>query len=242
MTNSLEFKKINVYNSFKERMIIMNYVLAFLEGVITFISPCLLPMIPIYVTYFAAGKSTNTGKVLKNSLGFVLGFTVMFVLMGALAGTLGSFLNKYESIVNIVAGLIVIVFGLNYIGVLKLNLFNSCGRNIEEHNLGFLSSVIFGIVFSVGWTPCVGVFLGTALISASRAGSTLSGILMLLSYSIGLGIPFILSAVLIDSLKGAFTFIKKNYRVRNIVCGILLIIIGIFMMTGTLAKLLGALS
>lgn len=220
----------------------MNYVLAFLEGVITFISPCLLPMIPIYVTYFAAGKSTNTGKVLKNSLGFVLGFTVMFVLMGALAGTLGSFLNKYESIVNIVTGLILIVFGLNYIGVLKLNLFNSSGRSIEEHNLGFLSSVIFGFVFSVGWTPCVGVFLGTALISASRAGSTLSGILMLLSYSIGLGIPFILSAVLIDSLKGTFSFIKKNYRVINIVCGILLIIIGIFMMTGTLAKLLGALS
>lgn len=220
----------------------MNYVLAFLEGVITFISPCLLPMIPIYVTYFAAGKSTNTGKVLKNSLGFVLGFSIMFVLMGALAGTLGSFLNKYESIVNIVTGLIVIVFGLNYIGVLKLRLFNSSGKSLEGGNLGFFSSVLFGFVFSVGWTPCVGVFLGTALLNASRAGSTLSGILMLLSYSIGLGIPFILSAVLIDSLKGAFTFIKKNYRIINVICGILLILVGIFMMTGTLTKLLGALS
>ena len=99
----------------------MQYVISFLEGIITFISPCLLPMLPIYVSYFAGGGERSTKKTLLGAAGFVLGFTVIFVAMGALAGTLGSFLKKYQTAVNIVSGLVVILFGLNFMGILKLN-------------------------------------------------------------------------------------------------------------------------
>ncbi|MBQ7821610.1 MAG: cytochrome c biogenesis protein CcdA [Clostridia bacterium] len=220
----------------------MNYFITFLEGIITFISPCILPMIPIYVSYFATGKEPSTKKTLKNALGFVLGFTVVFVLLGALAGTLGRLLQEYQSAVNIISGSIVIIFGLNYIGVFKLKLFGGIGSNISTRELGFFSAMLFGIIFSVGWTPCVGAFLGSALALASREGEVLSGVVMLLLYSLGLGIPFIASAVLIDRLKSTFNFIKKNYRIINIVCGSFLIVVGLFMMTGTLGRLLALLS
>ena len=101
----------------------MQYLISFLEGVITFISPCLLPMLPVYVSYFAGGGERSTRKTLTGASGFVLGFTLVFVAMGALAGTLGSFLTKYQTIVNIVSGLVVIFFGLNFMGLLKVNLF-----------------------------------------------------------------------------------------------------------------------
>lgn len=214
----------------------MQYFISFIEGIITFISPCLLPMLPLYVSYFAGGEHKSTGKTLKNAIGFVLGFTVLFVLMGALAGTLGSFLVKYEIAVNIVTGLIVIFFGLNFIGVFNLNLFKGISSNVARKELGFFSSILFGVVFSVGWTPCVGAFLGSALALASQQGSTAVGIFMLLCYSLGLGIPFVISALLIDKLKSTFNFIKKNYKVINIVSGILLIVIGVLMMTGLLTR------
>ena len=101
----------------------MQYFISFLEGIITFISPCLLPMIPIYVSYFAGGTEQNTAKTVKNALGFITGFTVVFVLLGALAGTVGRLLNEYKTVVDIVTGLIVIIFGLNFLGVFKLNIF-----------------------------------------------------------------------------------------------------------------------
>ena len=108
--------------------------------------------------------------------------------------------------------------------------------------MGFLSSILFGVIFSVGWTPCVGAFLGSALMLASQQGHVLTGVLMLLCYSLGLGIPFLISAVLIDKLKSAFAFIKKNYRIINIICGLLLILVGILMATGTMGRLLNILS
>ena len=102
----------------------MQYFIAFLEGIITFISPCLLPMIPLYVSYFAGGKERNTKKTVTNASGFILGFTIVFVLMGALAGTFGQLLTEYKKIVDIVTGAVVIFFGLNFLGVFKLNIFN----------------------------------------------------------------------------------------------------------------------
>ena len=220
----------------------MSYVIAFLEGIITFISPCLLPMLPIYISYFAGGGERSTGKTLKGALGFVTGFTVEFVILGALAGTVGSFLREYQTAVNIVSGAIVIVFGLNFLGVFKLNLFRGSHRSVNTDNMGFFSALLFGMIFSIGWTPCVGAFLGSALMLASQQGHVMEGMLMLLAYSLGLGIPFILSAVLIDYLKSAFNWIKKNYRVINIASGSLLVLIGILMATGTLGRLLGLLS
>ena len=216
----------------------MQYFISFLEGVITFISPCLLPMLPIYVSYFAGGQQNSPLKTLKNALGFVLGFTIVFILMGALAGSIGSLLRKYQTIVNIVSGLVVVFFGLNFLGVLKINLFRGMRRSIDASSLGFFSAMTFGFVFSLGWTPCVGAFLGSALMLASQQGHVLTGILMLLCYSMGLGIPFVISALLIDQLKGAFNFIKRHYRVIDIICGILLIIVGLAMMTGLLGRLL----
>ena len=172
----------------------MQYFISFLEGIITFISPCLLPMIPIYLTYFAGSGERTTKKTVTGALGFVSGFTLVFVSMGALAGSIGSLFTKYQNIVNIVCGLIVIFFGLNFMGVFKLNLFKGMKQSVNTDNMNFFSAVLFGIVFSLGWTPCVGAFLGSALMMASREGQALQGILMLLCYSLGLGIPFILSA------------------------------------------------
>ena len=209
----------------------MQYLISFLEGIITFISPCLLPMIPIYVSYFAGGKENETRRVVRNALGFILGFTAVFVALGALAGSFGRFLSDYKVAVNIVTGIIVIFFGLNFLGVFKLSIFKGSGFRAKE-NMGFLSSLIFGVVFSIGWTPCVGAFLGSALLLAASQGRVLEGVLMLLAYSLGLGIPFLISAVLIDKLKGAFGFIKRNYNVINKISGSLLVLMGVLMATG----------
>ncbi len=219
----------------------MQYFITFLEGIITFLSPCLLPMLPIYISYFAGGGQRSTGKTLLSAFGFVTGFTLMFVAMGALAGTVGSFLHRHQTAVNIVSGLIVIFFGLHFLGVFRLNLFRG-GNTVKNRDMGFFSALLFGVVFSVGWTPCVGAFLGSALMQASQQGSTLTGMGMLLCYSMGLGIPFLLSAVLIDRLKSAFDWVKKHYTVINIISGCLLILVGIFMATGLLGRLLNLLS
>lgn len=219
----------------------MQYFISFLEGVITFISPCLLPMLPIYITYFAGGQQKETGKTVKNALGFISGFTIIFVLMGALAGTVGRLLTEYKIVVDIITGAIVVLFGLNFLGVLRINIFKG-SKSANKDNLGFFSSMLFGIVFSVGWTPCVGAFLGSALMLAANRGTVLEGVIMLLLYSLGLGIPFLISAILIDKLKGAFTFIKKHYKIINTVCGVFLIVVGVLMATGLLGKLLNMLS
>lgn len=227
----------------------MQYFISFLEGIITFVSPCLLPMLPIYISYFAGGtdgggdggSAKKNRRVIKNALGFILGFTVVFVLLGALAGTFGRLLNEHQMVVNIITGLIVIFFGLHFLGVFKINIFRG-SKLARTDNLGFFSSVLFGVVFSIGWTPCVGAFLGSALMLATSQGNVLQGVVMLLLYSLGLGIPFFVSAILIDRLKGAFAFIKKHYRIINIVSGAFLVIIGVLMATGLFGRFLALLS
>ena len=158
----------------------MQYIISFLEGIITFLSPCLLPMLPIYITYFAGGGTRSTKTTLVNSFGFVLGFTLVFVAMGALAGSLGSFLIRYQTLVNVICGGLVILFGLNYMGLLKLNFFRGGMGNMTAGQMSFGSAFVFGIIFSVGWTPCVGAFLGSALALASQRGRMLEGMGMLL--------------------------------------------------------------
>lgn len=223
----------------------MDYLITFLEGLITFISPCLLPMLPVYISYFAGQDSReNRKKAPMNALGFVLGFTIIFVLMGALAGTVGWFLKKYQAYVNVVTGIIVIIFGLNFIGLVNIPLLNRTARiNLKNNgDPGFIHSVLFGLVFSIGWTPCVGAFLGSALMLAAQSGERLKGILMLLCFSMGLGIPFVISAVLIDRLKASFEFIKKHYRIIIAVSGLLLVLTGILMATGLMGKYLSLFS
>ena len=219
----------------------MQYLISFLEGIVTFISPCLLPMLPVYISYFAGGEERGTGRTVRNALGFVLGFTLVFVAMGALAGTLGSFLQNHQTAVNVISGLIVISFGLHFLGVFQLNFFRGSSRSVRSEDMGFFPAVLFGVVFSLGWTPCVGAFLGSALALASQQGHVGTGMLMLLAYSLGLGIPFLFSAVLIDRLKSAFDWIKRHYGIINRVCGVLLILVGILMATGTMGRLLSLL-
>lgn len=222
----------------------MEYIIAFLEGIITFISPCLLPMLPLYIVYFTGSSGKNSKKsTIVNALGFVFGFTLVFVALGALAASLGSFLKQHQTAFNIATGAIVIIFGLNFMGILKLSFLNK-SHKVEKDIApqGFFSAMLFGTIFAIGWTPCVGAFLGSALLLASQQGSALKGLFMLLAYSLGLGIPFIVSAVLIDRLKTTFDFIKRNYEIINKVCGIILIIVGLFMMSGYMGVLLGALN
>lgn len=216
----------------------MQYVISFLEGIITFISPCLLPMLPIYISYFAGGGERTLKKTLTGAVGFVLGFTLVFTSMGALAGTLGSFLTKYQKVVNLLGGALVILFGLNYMGLIRLELFRGGTKKVNTREMGFWGALVFGIVFSLGWTPCVGAFLGAALMLASQQGHVLEGVTMLLCYSLGLGIPFLISAVLIDKLKGAFSWVKGHYDIINKICGGLLVAVGIAMATGMLGRLL----
>lgn len=217
----------------------MQYLITFLEGIISFISPCMLPMLPIYISYFAPGGEEKR-KILPRVLAFVLGFTLVFTALGLFAGTLGGFLPKYRTIVNIVCGVLVIVFGLSYLEVLRLPFFK--GMKAARSADGIVSAFLFGAVYSVSLTPCVGAFLGSALMLASTGGGAVKGALLLLVYSLGLGIPFVLSAVLLEKLGSAFSWIKAHYKVINTVCGIFLILVGAAMALGWLNLVLGLFS
>ena len=213
----------------------MQYFITFLEGIISFISPCMLPMLPIYVSYFAGGADKKD-RVLKRALCFVLGFTAVFCMLGVFAGTLGAFLSKYETAVNIITGGIVVFFGLSYLEVINLPFFKGM-QNFKKLD-GAFSAFLFGVIYSVSLTPCVGAFLGSALMLASNSQTAMQGLLLLLMYSLGLGVPFVISAVLLDQFSGAFDFIKKHYNVINKICGIFLIVIGVSMMFGFMNALL----
>lgn len=213
----------------------MIYFITFLEGIISFISPCMLPMIPIYLSYFAGdvGKKNNT---LANSIAFVIGFTLIFCILGIFAGTIGAILNKYQNIVNIVCGIIVILFGLSYLDFIKIKLFK--GIKEKKKINGIFSAFLFGIIFSVNLTPCIGAFLGSALMMASVSGTAIKGVLLLLLYSLGLGIPIVISAILLKKLNSVFNFIKKNYKIINNISGIFLIIIGLLMSFGIMNNIM----
>lgn len=217
----------------------MAYVLSFLEGIITFISPCLLPMLPLYLSFFAGGEPDPTHKrTLQGALGFISGFTLVFLLLGAFAGTLGSFLRTHQTAVNLVTGGIVVLFGLNYLGILRIGILNRVHQHEQlSEKPGFFSAMLFGIVFSIGWTPCVGAFLGSALLLASQQGSMLGGMGMLFAYSLGLGIPFLLAALLIEQLESAMQAIQSHYGMINKIAGSLLLLLGILMMTGMMTKI-----
>lgn len=188
----------------------MQYIIAFLEGIITFISPCLLPMLPIYISYFAGGGERSVRKTLTGSLGFVTGFSIIFVILGALAGTVGSFLREHQTAVNIVSGLIVIFFGLNFLGVFHINLFRGSKRNVVKEDMNFISAMLFGVIFSLGWTPCVGAFLGSALMLASQQGHGLfSGVV---SHSGHQSLP-----TLARDVVGKF-FRSRRFRAFRLLC------------------------
>lgn len=217
----------------------MQFLITFLEGIISFISPCMLPLLPVYVSYFAGGADKKE-NIFKRAICFVFGFTVVFSFLGLLSGTVGSLFTKYQVAVNIVTGAVVILLGLSYLGVFSLPFFKGFSgfKKID----GAFGAFLFGIVYSVSLTPCVGAFLGSALMLASNSKTALQGLLLLLTYSLGLGIPFVFSAVLLGKLSSVFDFIKKHYGIINKVCGIFLIVVGVFMMFGFLNALLAIFS
>ena len=207
----------------------MDYILTFLEGIASFISPCLLPMLPIYISYFMGEEEDNKKKVVINSIGFVLGFTIVFLILSIFASTLGSLVSEYIKYIKIVFGIIIILLGLNYMGVLKLNFLNKTKQvKANTKDLNFFKTMMFGILFSISWTPCIGTFLSSALLLIAKEQEMLKGIVLMLIYSVGLGLPFIISAILIEKMKEIFDFIKKNYTKVKIISGLILIGMGIY--------------
>ena len=205
----------------------MNYVLTFLEGIASFISPCLLPMVPIYISYFIGENDKKNNRVLLNSIGFVLGFTIVFLVLSIFASQLGSVLSDNIKYIEIFFGIIIILFGLNYMEIFKIDFLNRMSnKKFNTKNFNFFKAMLFGILFSISWTPCIGTFLSSALLLIANQQDMLKGLLMMLLYSFGLGIPFIISAVLIDKLKNVFDFIKQHYDVIKKISGIILIIAG----------------
>ena len=210
----------------------MEYLFTFVEGIASFISPCLLPMLPIYVSYFV-GKNDDekNNKALINSIGFVTGFTILFMLLGIFASTLGTLISTNIKYIKILFGIIIIVLGLNYADLIKIKILNKqSSMKADTKNLNFIKSMLFGMIFSISWTPCVGAFLSSALLLIAKEQDILKGIVLMLLYSIGLGIPFVISAVLLDKLKNVFAFIKKNYGIIKKISGVILILMGIYIM------------
>ena len=206
----------------------MEYVITFIEGIASFISPCILPVIPIYISYCAT-ESKSMKRSIINSLGFVLGFSIIFMLLGVFAGSFGSVVHQYADYINILFGLFLVIIGLNYIGLLFIKFLNKTkGSKQKNKNLTFITSLLFGMIFSLSWTPCVGAFLSSALILASTTGSVLKGASLLLVYSLGLAIPFVVTTIFLERLKKTFDFIKKHYNIINKISGSILILSGLW--------------
>ncbi len=206
----------------------MDYIFTFLEGIASFISPCLLPMVPIYISYFIGEDNKKSRKVI-NSIGFVLGFTIIFLILSILASKFGSLILEEIKYIKILFGILIIVLGFNYMGILKFDFLNKTkGIKLNTDNFNFFRAILFGILFSISWTPCIGTFLSSALMLIATNQNTIKGIILMLIYSLGIGIPFIISVILIERLKTMFNFIKKNYNIIKIISGIILILMGIY--------------
>lgn len=196
-------------------------------------------MVPVYFFYMAGitGKGNEDGtenrsRLIINALGFVAGFTLVFVALGAAATAIGHFLNDNIDVFRKIGGIVIIIFGLNFLGLFKLNFLNTEKRfNYSFREPKFFSSVVFGSVFGFGWTPCLGPFLGTALITAGNSNTLLQGITLLLIYSAGLGIPFVVVAVLFEKLKDVLHNVQRHSRIISIISGIVLIFSGILVFT-----------
>jgi len=216
--------------------------LAFIFGLLSFASPCVLPLIPSYLSYITGLSFEDlTGiedrkRIRKitalNSIFFILGFSSVFILLGASSSFIGRLLFEYRDAIRKVGGLLIILFGLYVAGVIKLGFLSREKRiHLQEKPIGYLGSFLLGITFASGWTPCIGPILGSILFYASQAESVDYGILLLSIYSIGLGLPFFLSSLAFNTFISSFRKIQRYMRTINIVSGILLIMAGILIFT-----------
>ncbi len=222
----------------------LSIFMAFLAGLLSFVSPCVLPLVPSFVTYITGltfeditsnkDKARIRAITITNSLTFIAGFTTVFIIFGASATFLGQVFITYQDIIQKVGGVLIILFGLYIMGVLKLNFLTSEKKiHIENKPAGYLGSYIVGMAFAAGWTPCVGPILGTILLYASTTGSIAKGIGLLAVYSLGLGLPLFISALAINTFISTFKVIARYMRLITLVSGIFLIIIGVMIFTNS---------
>jgi cytochrome c-type biogenesis protein len=259
----------------------ITFALVFLEGVLAFISPCILPLLPIYVLYLS-GQVTRTGRpvasghaktlsdatasdlsssmpqdagadasktdtasddtvnttpsrrrLMVNTLFFILGFTIVFLAMGATSTALGQALIDHRSLLERIAGVVIILLGLHMTGLLRIPFLQSDHRfGMKKTSGGIFTSLLMGIAFSLGWTPCLGPFLGAALLVSSQSETMLEGMALLFTFSMGLAVPFLLTSMLFDQLASVFSWFRKHALVIRIISGILLIVLGLLMLLG----------
>lgn len=218
-------------------------LVALSAGLITFLSPCILPVFPSYLAYITGisidelSHEKNLKRARKsiiiNSLLFILGFSIIFVLLGASATFIGKFLSKNIRLFEIFGGTIVIILGLYFAGVFRLKILDHEKRiHLQEKPIGFIGTVLVGMAFGAGWTPCVGPMLGAILAVAASTQDIFKGIVILISYSIGLGIPFFISGLIVHKFFEHFKKIKKYFKIISTVGGIILVIIGILLIMG----------
>ena len=213
----------------------MTYLITFLEGLLSFISPCMLPLLPVYLSFFAGSADKKEPKM-PRIIAFVLGFTLSFIVFGLVFSAVGSLLARYKTAVNIVCGAVMVFFGLTVADIIKLPFL--AGRANRIRVAGVFSAFVFGLVYPINLMPCIGAFLGSALALAAASGSMLQGALLLTVYSMGLGVPFILSALLMSHLTDLFTKIKTHYGVIKKVSGGILILVGLLTALGLIDKLM----
>jgi cytochrome c-type biogenesis protein len=230
----------------------VNIAIAFLAGVVSFISPCVLPIIPGYISIMSGSVLITANPVsakvrlrtFLNSVFFVLGFSLVFIVLGTAASAIGFALRQFLQVMQWVGGAIVIIFGFYYLGVFRIKFLENV-RTFDYRvgrNIGFASAFVLGIVFGFSWTPCVGVVLSAILILASTSETILLGLLYLCIYSLGLALPFLALSLLLGSLNKVVFRINKAARVIRIISGIFLIIMGIFIISGSMARLVGWIS
>ena len=206
--------------------------IAFSAGFLSFFSPCVLPLIPAYITYITGTTVEDEleGKkmfAVSRTLGFVLGFTIIFMIMGVSASFVGKIFNEFKDIFVKVSGILIVVFGLNMMGILKLNILNKEIRFKLPKITSWFSSTLMGMAFAAGWTPCIGAVLGSILLYAGTTATVSKGVYLLLAYSIGLAIPFLLTALLINQFNA---FLVKSEKVMPYITkarGLIIIILGI---------------
>jgi len=209
----------------------ISIVIAFLAGIASFLSPCVLPLVPAYISYIT-GSTAEKGKgfTLIRALGFVIGFSIIFILMGASASYLGQLFAQYQSVFTKISGILIIIFGLHMTGLFKLNfLYREFRFRGPQQASNWFSSTLMGMAFAAGWTPCVGTVLGSILLYAGTEATLSTGIILLTFYSLGLGIPFLLTAVFINEFTTISPKINKYLPIVAKISGVIMIIFGLLL-------------
>ena len=208
--------------------------LLFLEGFLAFISPCMLPMLPVYMMYLAAERENGKRASVVNTIGFVAGFTLVFMAMGATATSLGAMLDAHRVVLQRASGVVIIIFGLHFLGVFRIGFLDLEKKlDVKVAKRGFIGALLFGGAFSLGWTPCLGPFLGSALMLAGNGKTAAEGVFYLFVFSMGLGIPYILAALFFTRIKGVFTWLKSHGKIIKKVSGVVLVAAGLAILTDT---------